>query len=92
MANARIKKTSGSRHLTFSYVSVSNHSFLYSCDCVASVKQALALEVDRFRQWALRRFFVICFCSLFILFVGLDRVQITKGIEQLNSKNDWVDT
>ena len=28
----------------------------------------------------LASFFVICFCSLFLLFVGLDRAQTTKGI------------
>ena len=30
-------------------------------------------------------FFVIYFCSLFLLFVGLDRSQNTKGIEMYTS-------
>ena len=25
--------------------------------------------------------FVMCFCSLYLLFIGLDRAQNTKGIE-----------
>ena len=38
--------------------------------------------VDRARLVTkLASFFYICFCSLFLLFVGLDRAQNTKGIE-----------
>ena len=38
-------------------------------------------------------FFVVCFCSPFLLFVCLDRAQKTKGIEmQLTSKSIWANT
>ena len=39
----------------------------------------------------LASFFVIWLCSLFILFVGLDRAQNTKGFE-MQLKNEPVET
>ena len=39
----------------------------------------------------LASFFVICFCSLFLLFFGLDRAQNTTGIEtQINNLSSLV--
>ena len=45
--------------------------------------QPLVLRIcDRTCSWKAKlMFFVVCFCSLFLLFFGLDSAQNTKGIE-----------